>query len=89
MLNNLRRRGARILRAFAWWILATVHPSADEVSLAIAGAFADCGLPIEAAKNEDFDLVQAGKLHEVLYHTSHRLGNPLTTVGNLRDLLSE
>lgn len=87
-MRNLRKRLARTLRAFAWWILATVHPPQDEIDAALVAAFRDAGLPQDAC-HDDFDLARSGKLHEVLYHASHRLGNPLTTMRNLRDLLSE
>lgn len=76
----------RVLRSVAWWLLAHVHPSADEIDAALRGAFADCGLPLDAYTPE-FDVLHTGKLHEVLVHASRRLGNPLVTVDDLRELL--
>ena len=74
------------VRAQAWDILRTVHPEADEIDAALLAAFADCGLPREAY-DHDFDLLHSGKLHEVLVHASARLGNPLVTVADVRELL--
>ena len=82
MIAWLRQR----LRSFAWWLLATVPPAAHEIDAAMKGAFADCGLPVDAYA-EDFDLLHSGKFHEVLHHAAKRLGRPIVTVGDLRSLL--
>lgn len=74
------------IRAFAWWILRTVKPLETEIDQAIRGAFQDCGMS-EALYTPEFDLRNSGKLHEVLVHASNRLGNPLITVNQLRELL--
>lgn len=82
----MRTRLQRWLRDLAWYVLAHVHPSLDEVDLALMEAFSDCGLPV-AEFRHDFDLLHSGKLHEVLHHASRRLGNPLVTVADVRELL--
>ena len=75
-----------LLRRLAWWILRTVQPAEDEVDAAMRTAFAACGLSVEAYAPE-FDLAHSGKLHEVLYHASVALGDPLVTVADVKDLL--
>lgn len=82
----MKARLQRWLRAVAWWILATVHPLDDEIDVALKGAFMDCGLNVDGYAH-DVDLLASGKLHEVLVHASRRLGNKLTTVQDVRELL--
>lgn len=85
--HRMIAQSQRLLRDLAWYVLAHVHPSLDEIDLALMQAFYDCGLPI-ASYRQDFDLLHSGKLHEVLLHASRRLGNPLVTVADVRELLS-
>lgn len=83
MLNTFKRK----LRQFARWLLLTIQPAPDEIDAAILMAFAEVGLPIDEYSHE-FDLLHSGKFHAVLLHTSHILGNPLITVGDLKGLLT-
>jgi hypothetical protein len=76
----------RWLRSFARWILATVHPPADEVDVTVLQVFQDCGLNREDYQ-EDYDLQRVGKLHEVLIHSAHALGFDLRTVADVKSLL--
>lgn len=46
----------------------------------------DCGLNVEEY-SEEFDLVRSGKLHEVIYHATKRVGNPIVTVKDLKEFL--
>jgi hypothetical protein len=84
---TLADRGRRLLRTLAWWVLGNVRPLETEIDAALKGAFADCGLPA-ASYHPECDVLRTGKLHEVLVHASRRLGNPLVTVDDLRELLS-
>lgn len=80
MLNIIRQW----LRSTAWLILATVKPSDDETDKALRAAFADCGLN-QADYAHDLDL--GPKRFEVLVHAANRLGNPLRTVADLKNVL--
>lgn len=73
------------LRGLAWYVLATVHPPADEIDQALRAAFADSGLNVETYA---LDLDLGTKKYEVLHHAANRLGNPLRTVADLKRLLA-
>ena len=81
-MNRLRR----LIRSWAWWILANIQAQPDEIDLAIRGGFADCGLNV-AHYDDQFDVRASGKFHEVLVHAARRLGNPLRTVADVKELL--
>ena len=80
------KRCQRLARSFAWWLLRNVHPSHDEVDVALKASFADCGLNIERYA-EDYNLRNSGKFFDVLVHASDKLGNPLMTVADVKTLL--
>jgi hypothetical protein len=75
-----------MIRAFAYWILRTFKPREDEIDEAIRYAFAQSGLN-QDDYHRDYDLLHSGKLNEILFHATNKLGNPLITVNDLRDLL--
>ena len=74
-------------RAQAWRLLRERLPVENDIDTALRAAFAECGLATDAYLPE-FDLAASGKLHEVLYHASAKLGNPLATVADAKRLLS-
>lgn len=79
-------RVKRWLRSLGHWLLANVHPKADEVDTIVQKVFAECGLNAEQYE-EHFDLQASGKLHEVLIHSARQLGMNLRTVGDVKFLL--
>lgn len=82
-VNTVRR----FLRSFAAWMLANIHPTPTEIDAALVAAFRECGLPVDRYSGA-FDIAAAGKLHDVLHHATHRLGQPVRTVDDLRRLLA-
>jgi hypothetical protein len=75
------------LRQLAWWMLGNIKPAENEVDAAMRHAFASAGLNVDLYSPE-FDISTSGKFHEVLFHASQELGNPLRTVNDLKELLS-
>ena len=71
-------------RAQAWRLLADRKPLEDEIDLALRGAYSDAGVCVD-----DFqpDYLLGPKLHEVLIHGAKRLGNPLLTLADVKELL--
>ncbi len=80
VLNTFRQW----LRSTAWLVLASVKPSEDETDKALRAAFADCGLN---SADYALDLDLGPKKFEVLVHAANRLGNPLRTVADLKNVL--
>lgn len=72
------------LRTTAWLVLSTVKPSDDETDRALRAAFADCGLN---SSDYALDMDLGPKKFEVLFHAANRLGNPLRTVADLKNVL--
>jgi hypothetical protein len=72
------------LRSLAWWVLAHVRASEDELDAAIRAAFNDCGVNVDLYA---LDLDLGTKKYEVLHHAANRLGNPLRTVADIKGLL--
>lgn len=81
-MNRLRL----LLRTIAWWILGNIKPSENDVDVAIRAAFHEVGLN-EADYAPDFDLLRTGKVLEVVIHASRKLGNPIVTVQDVKELL--
>ena len=73
----------RMLRAFAWWILATVKPTPDEIDAAMQKAFVQAGVALDTPTESDLGV----KRYEVLHHAAIALGNPLRTVADIKELL--
>ena len=63
-------------------------PSETAIMDAIAGAFQDCGLNPELV-SDDFDVLATGKLGDVLYHATKRLGKEARTVRDLHDWIKD
>jgi hypothetical protein len=80
MMNRLRL----LLRSLAWWILGNVRPAEDEIDAALRAACTDAGVD-PALYAPDY---QPGvKAAELLFHASRRLGNPIVTMQDLKELL--
>lgn len=82
----MKNRLIKFLRALAFFVLATYKPDEEEIDAAVRYGFKEAGLNA-SLYSEDFDLLHSGKFHEVLIHSSRAIGNPLTTVADLKDLL--
>jgi hypothetical protein len=80
-MNAVKRR----LREIAWWVLRVVRPQDDEIDIALRKTWGAVGLPV-ASYSEDY-VLPPGKFTDVLILTARDLGNPLRTVGQLKDLL--
>lgn len=80
MVNRMRA----LARVLAWWVLGNVTPADDEIDAALRAAYADAGVSLD---NFYPEYVLGAKLHEVLLHGSRHLGNPLTTLNDVRELL--
>lgn len=71
---------------WAWWVLGNVTAPENEIDEALKAAFKEAGLG-QHLYSADFDLLHSGKLHEVLVHAAAKLGNPLVTVSDVKELL--
>ncbi len=80
VMNRLRRA----MRDLARWVLATVHPTPDEIDGAIRHAYRQAGVALEDYA-PDHDL--GSKFHEVLIHACRRLGYRTSTTQDVRELL--
>ncbi len=73
-----------LLRSIGWWILKNIKPTEDEIDIALRAAFQDCGVNPSIYS---LDLHLGDKKYEVLHFASQRLGNPLITLGDIKNLL--
>jgi hypothetical protein len=84
---------ASSIHALSTWtnVLVTPKPrvpSETAIMDAIEGAFQDCGLNPELL-SDDFDVLSTGKLGDVLYHATKRLGKEAKTVRDLHDWIKD
>lgn len=80
-MNKLRS----LLRACAWWILGNVKPQENEVDKALRVAFAEIGLNID---NYAPETILGNKALALVFHASEKLGNPIITLQDVKELLS-
>ena len=85
-LNNWRRWGAQLARRGAFYVLA--RTSNPDVLPALREGYAAAGVGL-GYLNDTHDLTSTGKFHEVAYYACLRLGIPLRTTGDLRDVLQK
>lgn len=73
------------LRRLAWWVLGNVKPNETEVDRALRAAFAEVGLNIDAYAPET---ILGNKALAIVFHASEKLGNPIITLQDVKELLS-